>query len=638
MMESAVIKKMGCSSAVLSIFILCISSGIFVFDAQGQNIRVIGPTEDSQDYAPDSILVRFKSNTPENAKASARANVMGQLNKKYHIVEGLEHIKLNGISVEKAINILNKLPFVEYAEPDYVLMAIETPNDPGYTNGYMWGMDNIKADLAWDIETGADNPPIVAIIDSGIDYIHKDLSVNMWINESEYMGESGKDDDDNGYIDDINGWNFVSDNNNPIDDNGHGTHTAGTVAAVGNNSIGVVGVVWKAQLMALKFLDASGSGYTSGAVSALQYAKENGAIISNNSWGGGSYSQALYDAIDNSSDGLDHLFVAAAGNSGRDTDRRPFTHYPSCYDLDNIISVAAIDSNDNLARFSNYGSSTVDLAAPGVYIISTYPEDRYAYMDGTSMAAPHVSGVAALILAENPSLSWSDVKSRILNNTRYLASLDGKTLTGGTLNAYDALNNKPTSGENNPPTADFTYTTTDLIANFTDKSTDNDGSVVGWSWDFGDESGTSEEQNPIYTYAAAGTYTVTLTVTDDDGATGETSQNVIVSDQSTGDLTVDITSDFQKAGRNWKAIVYVNVYILGSNPKIPVSGAFVDGKWSYDISGNDVFGTTSGTTDSNGNVTFVSDPIKTTNTVYFTIKTINDDTSFSGETEEIKYP
>lgn len=250
MMKSALIKKAGRSSAIISIFILCISSGIFVFDAQGQNIRVIGPSEDSQDYAPDSILVRFKANTPENAKASARANVMGQLSKKYHIVEGLEHIKLNGMSVEKATDILNKLPFVEYAEPNHRLYAIEEldqliPNDTYFDD--QWALHNygqkfnernrifynsgtddadIDAPEAWYINTSAENV-IVAVIDTGIDYTHPDLSGNMWTNPDTSAS-------------DVYGYDFVNNDSDPYDDHYHGTHVAGIIAAE-QNGIGVVG-------------------------------------------------------------------------------------------------------------------------------------------------------------------------------------------------------------------------------------------------------------------------------------------------------------------------------------------------------------------------------------------------------------
>ena len=241
---------------------------------------------------------------------------------------------------------------------------------------------------------------MVAIIDTGIDYTHPDLAANIWTNPGEIAGD-GIDNDGNGYVDDVHGYDFVNNDGDPMDDHFHGTHTAGTVGAVGNNGVGVTGVNWQVKLMALKFLGASGSGSVSGAVSALEYAVTMGVRLSNNSWGGGGYSQALYDAIKNSQV-IGHVFVAAAGNSGVNSDLQPA--YPASYDLDNIISVAAIDSSDNLASFSNRGVVTVDLAAPGVAVLSTVLGGGYASYSGTSMATPHVTGAAALALGLSSGL------------------------------------------------------------------------------------------------------------------------------------------------------------------------------------------------------------------------------------------
>jgi subtilisin family serine protease len=344
--------------------------------------------------------------------------------------------------VRAALEALAGMPGIEYAEPDYVVEAVAVPDDPYFAD--LWGMATIGAAAAWDTLVG-DSGCVVAVIDSGVDYNHPDLAANVWENADE-IADNGLDDDGNGFVDDVRGWDFAYGDNDPFDGKGHGTHVAGTIAGAGNNGIGVVGVSWNVRVMPVKFLDDNGSGLTSAAIEAIEYAVANGARISNNSWGGGGYSQALYDALVAARE-QGHLFVAAAGNGGSDyygdnTDITPF--YPASYGLDNIIAVAAINSADAKPTFSNYGASSVDLGAPGVGVLSTYPGERYAYADGTSMAAPHVSGVAALVSALHPE--WDQpgdflkVRDQILLNTRPIASLSGKTVTGGTLDADGAVN------------------------------------------------------------------------------------------------------------------------------------------------------------------------------------------------------
>lgn len=305
------------------------------------------------------------------------------------------------------------------------------PNDPSFNK--LWGLHNtgqtggtanadINAPEAWSYTTGSSSV-IVAVIDTGVDAGHGDLTANT-----------------------LSGYNFITSTAGQTDDNGHGTHCAGTIGAVGNNGIGVTGVAWNVKILPLKFLDASGSGYTSNAVKAINYAKTNGAHIISNSWGGTSYSQALKDAIDASN----ALFVCAAGNSGQNTDSTP--HYPSAYNSPNIISVAATDHRDALASFSNYGQNTVHVGAPGVSIYSTYPSSKgnYATLSGTSMATPHVAGMAALIKSANPGMNTADLKSVILSSVDTKSSLSGKCLTGGRINAEKAV---MTGGDDNyPPT------------------------------------------------------------------------------------------------------------------------------------------------------------------------------------------
>lgn len=313
------------------------------------------------------------------------------------------------------------------------------PNDPSF--GSLWamgsplpGVGGIDAVRAWTITTGSASTTI-AVIDTGVDRAHPELQGNIWTNPGEIPG-NGIDDDGNGYIDDVHGWNFAGDTAETTDMHGHGTHVAGTIAALGNNGLGVVGVCWRASIMPVKFLSDSGIGYTSDAVAAVSYATSMGAKISNNSWGGGGYSQALYDAI-HSAGLAGSLFVAAAGNAMSDNDLTP--RYPAGYNLENIVAVAATDRVDRLSYFSNFGASTVDLGAPGSSIFSLRPGGQYASMSGTSMAAPHVTGAAGLLLSHNPSLTTPQIKSLILFGVDTFASLGGSVKSQGRLNAYRAL-------------------------------------------------------------------------------------------------------------------------------------------------------------------------------------------------------
>jgi subtilisin family serine protease len=316
---------------------------------------------------------------------------------------------------------------------------VKTPDDSLF--GSLWAMreprsasGGIDAVHAWSIT--ADNASsLVAVIDTGVDRAHPELQGNLWTNPGELPG-NGIDDDGNGFIDDVDGWDFSNDDNDPGDGNGHGTHVAGTIAARGDNALGVAGVCWNARILPVKFLSDKGSGYTSDAVAAVNYASRMGARITNNSWGGGGFSQALYNAIQTAGQ-ADSLFVAAAGNSNKDTDVSP--HYPSGYDLDCIVSVASTDESDKLSYFSNHGAASVDLAAPGSNILSLRPGGQYGTSSGTSMATPHVAGAAALLLGRNPSLKPTLVKQLLMFGSDSLATLGGRTVSNGRLNAYRAL-------------------------------------------------------------------------------------------------------------------------------------------------------------------------------------------------------
>ena len=365
-------------------------------------------------------------------------------------------LKAPGLIPEKLAAWADKQTGVLYAEPNFVYSISETtastaPDDPAMTDGSLWGLHNtgqsggtadadIDAPEAWDLTTGSADV-VLAVIDTGVDYTHPDLAGNMWTNPGEIAGD-GIDNDSNGYVDDVYGWDFVNDDNDPMDGHDHGTHVAGTIGGVGDNSSGISGVNWDTEIMALKFLDDSGSGSTADAISAINYAtmmkRDHGinVIASNNSWGGGSYSSALWDAIETAGrEGI--LFIAAASNEGRNNDVVP--SYPSNYDSEYIVAVAATDRNDRLASFSNYGATTVDLGAPGVSIYSSVAGGGYAWFNGTSMAAPHVTGAAGLLAAYQPGATAGEIKEAILAGVDPIAGLAGKTVTGGRLNAFSAL-------------------------------------------------------------------------------------------------------------------------------------------------------------------------------------------------------
>lgn len=410
--------------------------------------------KEERNYKTDRILVRFNTETYNSLEIK---NEQDQVFDKLESigVEKIKNISDTGISVLKitdqgkglneAIEELKDSGLVQSIEPDYIVYSDNIPNDTYFD--VLWGMNNtgqssgtadsdIDAPEAWDIEVGSGNI-VVAVIDTGVDYNHADLVHNMWHNPGEIPG-NGVDDDRNGYIDDIYGIDARNGDTDPMDDAGHGTHCAGTIGARGNNSTGVTGVCHNVKIMALKFLGDDGTGYTSGAIECIDYAIKNGAVIISNSWGGGGYSTDLFNAVSRTrSAGI--LFIAAAGNTSDNNDTNP--HYPSSFNHDNIISVAATDRNDALASFSNYGNQSVDVAAPGQAIMSTIPGNSYGYMSGTSMATPHVSGIAALIKSYNSTLPWEEIKRRIIESVDKKNGLSGMVAASGRVNAYFALIN-----------------------------------------------------------------------------------------------------------------------------------------------------------------------------------------------------
>ena len=304
--------------------------------------------------------------------------------------------------------------------------------DPLLNRAY--GLEKIQAAKAWLTSIGSERV-VIADIDTGVDYNHKDLINNIWRNPKEVRND-GRDNDGNGFADDVVGWDFVNNDPLPWDDNGHGSHTSGSIAATGGNGLGLSGVAQRAQVMGLKFLDAEGSGSTEDAIRAINYAVQNGAVILSNSWGGDEYSKALEDAI--SEAGRQNvLFVAAAGNDGTNNDTQPM--YPAAYNLPNVIAVAASDKEDMLTDYSNFGVNSVHLAAPGDAIWSTVPDSKYEVNSGTSMACPHVAGAAALLKSYKPELTAVQIKQLLLQSVDKLPDYADKIASGGRLNVARAL-------------------------------------------------------------------------------------------------------------------------------------------------------------------------------------------------------
>ncbi len=416
---------------------------VILLSSYPTRVNAVEGQPNMSELTAEGIILRFNASANNSTRQQVLRSAGCSEAKRYRLVPGLTLVNVQpGTSTDTALINLRNNSAVLYAEANTIVSAAAIPNDPRFSalyglnnNAQTGGTDDadIDAPEAWDTQTGTNI--IVAVIDSGLDYNHEDIVGNVWSNPGE-IANNRIDDDNNGYVDDIRGWDFANNDNNPFDDNDHGTHVSGTIAAVGNNGIGVTGVNWTAQIMPLKFLNARGSGSIADAISALDYAVMMGARISNNSWGGGAFSQAMFDAIA-AAQNSGHLFVAAAGNDGINTDITPA--YPASYNLNNIISVAATDDDDALASFSNFGRNTVDLAAPGVSILSTTPRNTYSSFSGTSMATPHVAGAAALVLAEDITLNVVALKAALLDSVDLISALTGISVTGGRLNASTAL-------------------------------------------------------------------------------------------------------------------------------------------------------------------------------------------------------
>ncbi|HEX8704284.1 MAG TPA: S8 family peptidase, partial [Myxococcaceae bacterium] len=405
-------------------------------------------TSDGQEAVSGELLVRFKAGQEGSLRTHG---LMGaQVVRTYPSISGLQRISLpRGMDLEQAVEAYRADPDVLYAEPNYIYHADVIPEDPEFDD--LWGMHNTgqsggKADVdlnmpeAWELSTGSDDT-VIAIIDTGINYLHEDLADNMWVNPGE-IPDNDVDDDGNGYVDDVHGINAINGSGDPLDDNRHGSHCAGTIAGRGDNGKGVTGVNWRAKLIACKFLNAAGSGATADAVECLDYlhglhtrsSNPVHIVASNNSWGGGTASAALQDAITRHLQaGI--LFIAAAGNNSANNDTT--NNYPSNYPVPNIVAVAAIDRNDAVASFSNYGRRRVHVGAPGVDILSSVLGQDYALLSGTSMATPHVSGLVGLLKTQEPSRDWRQLKNLLMAGGLDTPALAGKTISGRRVRAAD---------------------------------------------------------------------------------------------------------------------------------------------------------------------------------------------------------
>ena len=502
------------------------------------------------DYTDSEILVRFKDHVEvESLNLWSGADLPGQQSSVLNapLGEGFQSDSqlwempvLPGQSVEEMVHYYNSLDLVDFAEPNYRMQSAAIPNDQFY--GVLWGMQDINAESAWDTRTDSSSI-IVGVIDSGVEYDHPDLINNVWTNSGEVAG-NGIDDDGNGYIDDFYGYDFDNDDADPRDDNGHGTHVAGTIGASGNNSIGVTGVGWNASIMALKVI---GNGSNADVARAIDYATDNGAKITNNSYGYAgnnvSGSQTISNAVGRAKD-AGVLYIVAAGNSRSTTPASnmdgSFNSWPAELSKvhDNVITVAATDSDGSFASYSHWGTESVQIAAPGTRIGSTYLNGGYVYSSGTSMAAPHVAGAAALLWAERPELSYLEIKDAMLDTARP----EHLNLVGrGTLDLNAAMDSITSGNQNQSPIAnndtstllEDTFVSISVLNNDTDPDGDtlNVISVTQGSNGSVSQSGNSFTYTPNANYNGSDSFTYTI----GDGNGG--------SDSATVNLTITPVND-----------------------------------------------------------------------------------------------
>jgi subtilisin family serine protease len=468
------------STLCLTLLVLAAVSFPVPSGAQRQTTEATTPRkrQRQQTFVPGEILVRYRNEPMAKSKGAsmriaAHDGRLFSLDLKRtpgsDLLPGLRLARVAPEETLDAVAALRQQPDVLDAEPNYILKADVTPNDPRFLSNEQYALGLMGAAQAWDTRTGSTGPGrvVIGVIDQGIDFNHPDLAANIWINPGETAG-NGVDDDGNGFTDDIRGFNFVNNNGmtfsgSAIED--HATHVAGIAGAVGNNGVGIAGVNWSVGLMSLKFLDANGFGDTSDAIDAIQYARTmrnlwdstSGAKganvrILNGSFGGALFSQQFQDAI-NQANTAGILFVAAAGNVDNGTlepNNDLVPHFPSNFDAPNIIAVAASNQVDALTSFSHFGATTVDIAAPGNSILSTTPSNTYSFFSGTSMAAPQVAGAAALLWAQNPNLTVQQVKNLLMADGTVVTGFADKILSQRRLNVGSSMQGL-ISGDATPP-------------------------------------------------------------------------------------------------------------------------------------------------------------------------------------------
>jgi len=554
----------------------------------------------SGDFVPGEVLVQYGTGASEARRAAVRSAHGAQ--KLAHLGElNVDHLRISpGADPRAVAEALRRDPDVIEAQPNYIrrIAPAAPPNDPLWLDGTLWGIDRIQAQAVWNNFGLGTTTVVVADIDTGVQYTHPDLAANMWQNPGEIPG-NGLDDDGNGYVDDVYGIDAVNHDSDPWDDHGHGTHTAGTIGAVGDNAIGVVGVSRNVKILACKMISASGSGTDAEAATCFDYvvAMKNRGVnlrVTSNSWGSlrnGAISSVLQNAVD-AAGNAGILNVMAAGNNGYNIEAIPFD--PASFTSPSIIAVAAADQSDNRASFSNYGATSVDIAAPGVYIASTYLNGTYVFNTGTSMATPHVAGAAALVLAHAPGLAVGDLKAALMTNVDPLPQWGGVVASGGRLNAFRALS---ALNSGSKPTVTLTAPTTGAIytapatINVAAAASDVDGSVARVDF-YANEtlvgSDTTSPYQVTWSSVAAGSYSLTAVATDNWGLT-TTSSTVSIqvnpASPTTGGAATFVRTDVTTQG-NWRggygADGYVVVGDVTSLPSYASAQPSGHAAWTWD--------------------------------------------------------
>lgn len=523
-------------------------------------LSVLSAVSRAQQAPPDGVLVpgelivQFRSGVSEERRNAVRAAYGAAVVRRYDELR-MERIAIPADANPNALaNAFAAHPEVEAAQPNFIrrTTSIGSPNDPYFVDGSLWGLTKINAPQAWSTYGTGSQTVVVADIDTGVNYTHPDLAANMWRNPGE-IPANGADDDQNGYVDDVYGIDTANNDSNPADDQSHGTHTSGTIGAISDNGLGIAGVANNVRILACKFITSAGTGTDADAIECFNYVvalKQRGVNIrvTSNSWGGfrqGSPATAMKNAIDAAGDaGI--LNVFAAGNNGENIDTKPFD--PASFTSPSIVTVAASDQSDARASFSNYGTTSVDLAAPGVSILSLYPGGFYISSSGTSMAAPHVAGVAASLFAHRPKLTVSEARDALLNSVDRLSQWTAWVATGGRLNAFQAVSvgvigsplvalTSPGNGAGFSAPATITLTAT---------ASDEDGSIASVSFYNGDSLIGNTTTNPYsveWIGVSAGSYTLTAVATDDQGnSTTSTPVTVHVRQLSGGSGLVNVAA------------------------------------------------------------------------------------------------